>query len=259
MLEIKGRILLDDFIFGFYFSYGVIKNFMRNFFKIGFPVAALLFVFGVFSVSQTNAQGPMNTIMNKMDAHYKALDVLRSNVTMSKYNPQIKRSEVSEGNVTYLPEKGKRKMYVRLNWVKPTEEYLTVVNGQYNLYKRSINQVYTGKVSSAQNKAQVSGPLTFLSMSKKQLNDNYKAQFIGNEKVNGTTDASHIKLTPKTASNYKQVELWVDSDGMPVQATVVEKSDDATTISLYDIQKNIDVDYNIFKLQLPNGVKVIKG
>lgn len=232
---------------------------MKNFFKFSLTAAALFLVFGAFSVSETRAQGVLNTIMNKMDAHYKALDVLRSNVTMSKYNPQIKRSEISEGNVTYLPEKGKRKMYVRLDWTKPSVEYLTVVNGEYNLYKKSINQVYTGKVNNAKDKAQVNGPLTFLSMSKKQLNANYKAQFIGVEKVNGTTDASHIKLIPKTASNYKQVDLWVDANGMPIQATVLEKSDDSTTILLDDIRKNIDIDYDIFKLQLPKGVKVIKG
>lgn len=232
---------------------------MKNFFKFSLTAAALFLVFGAFSANETRAQGPINTIMNKMDAHYKALDVLKSNVTMSKYNPQIKRSEVSEGSVTYLPEKGKRKMYMRLDWTKPSQEYLTVVNGNYNLYKRSINQVYTGKVNKAKDKAQVNGPLAFLSMSKKQLNDTYKTQLIGVEKVNGTTDASHLKLTPKGASNYKQVDLWIDADGMPIQATVIEKSDDATTVLLYNIQKNIDIDYDIFTLRLPKGVKVIKG
>lgn len=232
---------------------------MKNFFKFTLTAATLFLLFGAFSVSETRAQGVLNTIMNKMDAHYNALDVLESNVTMSKYNPQIKRSEVSKGNVTYLPEKGKRKMYVRLDWTNPSVENLTVVNGEYHLYKKSINQVYTGKVSKAKDKAQVNGPLSFLSMSKKQLNANYKAQFIGVEKVGGTTDASHIKLTPKTASNYKQVDLWVDADGMPIQATVLEKSDDSTTILLYDIRKNINIDYDIFTLRLPKGVKVIKG
>ncbi len=230
---------------------------MKNFFKFSLTAAALFLVFGAFSVSETKAQ-VLNQLMNKMDAHYKALEVLKSNVTMSKYNPQIKRSEVSEGNVTFMPEKGKRKMYVRLDWTKPTEEYLTVVDGKYNLYKRSINQVYTGKVGEAKDKAQVSGPLTFLSMSKKQLNANYKVQLISaSEKVNGTTDASHLKLTPKAASEYKQVDLWVDKDGMPIQATVLEKSDDATTILLYNIQKNIDIDYDIFKLRVPKNAKII--
>ncbi len=232
---------------------------MKNFFKFSLTAAALLLVFGAFSAGETRAQGVLNTVMNKMDAHYKALDHLKSNITMSKYNPQIRRSEVSEGNVTYVTEKGKRKMSMRLDWTKPSEENLSVVDGKYYLYKKSINQVYTGKVNKAKDKAQVNGPLSFLSMSKKQLNANYKAQFIGNEKVNGTTDASHIKLIPKTASNYKQVDLWVDADGMPIQATVLEKSDDSTTILLYDIQKNINIDYDIFTLRLPKGVKVIKG
>lgn len=232
---------------------------MENFFKFSLTAAALFLVFGAFSVSETQAQGVLNTIMNKMDNHYKALDVLKSNVTMSKYNPQVRRSEVSEGNVIYVTEKGKRKMSMRLDWTKPSVEYLSVFDGKYYLYKKSINQAYTGKVNKAKDKAQVNGPLSFLSMSKKQLNANYKTQFIGVEKVNGTTDASHIKLTPKTASQYKQVDLWVDKDGMPIQATVLEKSDDATTILLYDIQKNITINYDIFKLRIPKGVNIIEG
>lgn len=245
----------------FIYCIGVIKIFMKNFFKFSLTIAALFLVFGAFSVSETQAQAQIiNQIMNKMDNHYKALDVLKSNLTMSKYNPQIKRSEVTKGNVTYLPEKGKRQMYVRLDWTSPSEEYLTVVKGEYTLYKPGIKTYYTGKVSSAKNKAQVNGPLTFLSMSKKQLKDNYTVQLISaGEKVNGTTDASHLKLTPKTKSNYQQVDLWVDANGMPIQATVLEKSGDSTTILLYDIQKNIDYDPNIFALRVPKGTTLIKG
>lgn len=243
----------------FIFYTGVIKIFMKNFLRIGFTAAALFLVFGAFSANETRAQGVLNEIMNRMDKHYDALDVLKSNVTMSKFNPQIRRSEVTQGNVIYLPEKGKREMYVRLDWTSPSEEYLTVVKGNYTLYKPGINTYYTGKVNSAKNKAQVNGPLSFLSMSKKQLNANYKVQYIGAEKVNGTTDTSHIKLIPKTASNYKQVDLWVDSDGMPVQATVLEKSDDSTTILLTGIQKNVSYDNSVFVIRVPKGAKQIKG
>ncbi len=69
---------------------------------------ALLFVFNVYAVTETNAQ-IVNKILDTMDAHYKALSSLQANVAMNKHNAQLGENDITEGTVKYLPLKGARR------------------------------------------------------------------------------------------------------------------------------------------------------
>jgi outer membrane lipoprotein-sorting protein len=64
---------------------------------------------------------------------------------------------------------------------------------------------------------------------------------------------------PKGNANFKYAEIWVDNTGMPVQTKIVEKNDDATTMRLSDLQKNVRVSGDEFQLKLDSDVKIIKS
>ncbi|HEX8637747.1 MAG TPA: outer-membrane lipoprotein carrier protein LolA, partial [Pyrinomonadaceae bacterium] len=102
------------------------------------------------------------------------------------------------------------------------------------------------------------GALAFMSMSKAQLKANYNVKYIGQENV-GAVPTWHLELTPKAAGSYKQADLWVDGNGMPIQAKVIERNNDATTVLLTNLQKNITIQSEIFALNPPKGTKIIKG
>jgi outer membrane lipoprotein-sorting protein len=51
----------------------------------------------------------------------------------------------------------------------------------------------------------------------------------------------------------------VDANGMPVQAKVVEKNNDTTTILLSDVKRNATVKASVFKIEPPKDVKIIQG
>ena len=231
---------------------------MRNFLKLGLWAIALILFFNAFAVVETKAQA-LNEILNRMENNRKSLNSLSSSITMDKYNEQIDHHEVQIGTVNYVSGKNEKDMYVRLNWDKPVIEQIAVVKDKYKLYRPDLKQVIIGKVDKATGGAKANGALAFLSMSRAQLKANYAVKYIGEEKIEGGVGTIHIQLTPKTAMNYKSADLWVDSDGMPRQARIVEKNDDTTTILLYDIRKNAKFDGSIFDIKYPKDTKEIKG
>lgn len=231
---------------------------MSKLLRAGFSVLTLALLFSVFTVIETNAQGIKNEILKRMDEHNKLLKSVQANVKMDKFNSQLDEHDISEGTVKYLPGSEKN-MYVRINWTKPVEEQLAVVNGEYVLYRPRLKQAIVGKVDKAQGNAKTNGALAFMSMSKAQLNANYEVIYIGEEKVGSAVSTWHLKLTPKTASQYKQADIWIDGNGMPIQATVTEKNNDSTTILLSGIEKNKSIPSNVFAISPPKGTKIING
>ena len=231
---------------------------MKSFLRLSFAAIAVTLFFNAFAVSDAKAQFAQQEILNRMNKHNQALQSLRSNVTMVKYNSQLKETDVTEGTTTYLPSKG-RDAYVRIDWTKPAEEMLVVRNGQYLLYRKRLNQAIIGKVKDAQGSGKANNALAFMNMSKAQLKANYSIKYLGEETVSNGVKTARLELTPKQTTSYKLAEIWVDADGMPVQAKVVESNNDTTTVMLSNIQKNITINASIFDPKLPKDVKKVAG
>ncbi|MFN3329928.1 MAG: LolA family protein [Pyrinomonadaceae bacterium] len=178
---------------------------------------------------------------------------------MEKYNSQLDEVDVTEGVVKYLPKTPKRAMYVRLDWTKPVVEHISVIGNTYTLYRPRLNQVYVGKTDEAKNNAKVGNALAFMSMSKEELRANYTVNYLGKERLKDGVETWHLELIPKKASSYKAAYLWVDVDGMPRQAKVVETNGDTTTVLLYNIQKNVTLKGSDFEIRYPKDAKLIRG
>ena len=63
----------------------------------------------------------------------------------------------------------------------------------------------------------------------------------------------------KGNASFKYAEIWVDSSGMPVQTKIVEKNDDATTMRLSNLEKNVKISADEFSVKLDPNVKIVKG
>jgi outer membrane lipoprotein-sorting protein len=213
---------------------------MNKFLRLGLPALALMFVFNILAVTETKAQ--LNDILKTMDAHNKALTSLKANVTMEKFNAQLDETDTFTGSTMYLPKNAKREMYARIDWEKPR-----------------LNQVIEGTTEKSKNNAAAGGALAFMSMSKNELKANYNVRYLGQESVSGSVSTWHLELTPKTKTTYKIAELWVDGNGMPVQAKVIENNNDSTTVFLSKLQKNVDIPGIVFSINVPKSAKVIKG
>jgi outer membrane lipoprotein-sorting protein len=230
------------------------KNTIR-YSSIFFALAMVLFAAGS---REAAAQGPLTTILERMDSHNKALQSVQASVAMAKFNPQLNVTDNYTGRTSVLTQaKGKR--YMRLDWDRPTVEQISVIGDEYQLYKPSINQVYQGRVDKSKNSAAAGNALAFMSMSRGQMKANYSIVYLGLETVGGHGDTWHLQLTPKVATSYKSAELWVDANGMPVQGKILEQNNDTTTVTLGNIQKNIPINTKIFVLNVPKGAKKIQA
>ena len=223
-----------------------------------FGVAAFAFfvLFGAFSVAETKGQ-ILNVILKRMDDHNKSLTSLRAEVTMVKSNSQLGESDTLVGTAIYRPRVGKDAL-VRIDWRKP-EESMAVVDRKYIIYTPRKGQAITGIVDKAQGSAKAGGALAFMSMSKGQLKQNYDVVYLGEGTLSDGTKTVHLRLTPKTRQNYKDAEIWVDANGMPVQSKVTEHNNDTTTVLLSKLEKNKTIAGDQFKIVLPKGTKIVKS
>jgi outer membrane lipoprotein-sorting protein len=233
---------------------------MKTFLRFSFLAIALVFVFNSFAVTEAKAQNnTLNQILKRMEEHRKSLSTLKADITMVKYNPQLDDSDETQGNIIYLPGKSEKEMYIRLSWVKPVQEELSVIKGEYMLFRPRLGQAIIGKVNSAKGNAKAGGALAFMSMSKDQLKANYTVKYLGEEQVKSGVKTWHLELTPKAANTYKGAELWVDGNGMPVQAKIIEKNNDTTTVLLNNLRKNEVINAGSIAISLPKGTKKIPG
>ncbi len=216
---------------------------------------ALVFVFSTFAATNTNAQ--INEILKRMDEHYKALKSLQANVSREQVNSQLGENDKSTGNMSLLPGKG-RAFSMRLDWTSPKNEIISVVNGQYVVYTPGNNQAYTGNSESKTLSDKGGNALKVMSMSKEEIKANYDVQYLGEESL-GNVPTWHLKLKPKTASNYKFVDLWVDGNGMPIRGKITQLNDDTDQITLTNLKKNVSIKAAIFKVNLKKGTNVVKS
>ena len=227
---------------------------MKNISGVIFSAITIILFFG--AVSETRAQGALRDVYSRMDKAYKGLASMKAKVKMEKKDAQLGEIDTYEGKVIYVPKKGKD-ANIKVEWEKPSRESLVVKDGKYLLYKHSTNQALTGSVSDAKGSSKTDSSLAFLNMNTKQLKANYDVQLAAEEKVASGEGAWHLLLKPKGKSRYKLAELWVNTDGYPVQTRLIENNNDSTTVLLSSLEPNSKVDMAEFKLSLPKDVAFV--
>ncbi len=231
---------------------------MSNFLRTGFIATSLVFVLSIFAATETKAQ-IVNEVLKRMDVHYKTLKSLQSDVTRELYNSQLKDTETMSGSLSLIPGKGQNAAF-KLEWIKPRNEIISVVKGQYVAFTPGTGQAYTGNSSSKKlNKKGGGNVLKVLGMDKAEIKANYNAEYLGQESISGAVQTWHLRLTPKVKSDYKFADIWVDGNGMPLQAKITLLNNDTDTILLTKLKKNDISDFSIFKISIPPGTKIIKG
>ena len=232
---------------------------MKRKFSLGLVAGLLLGSVFLPSISVANTQaGLVSSIFNRMQRNQQNLKTLSADISMEKYNAQLRDSDKYYGTIKYIPLAG-RSAFVRLEWTKPQHEILAIANGAYVLYRPRLNQALLGTTNSVKS-GKDNDVLAMLNMSAAQLRARFgDLEDVHDETLWGGVSATHFKAIPKGTASYKYMEVWVDGSGMPVQTKMVEKNDDSTTVRLSNIAKNQSIDKSTFELKLDSSVKKIKG
>jgi outer membrane lipoprotein-sorting protein len=235
---------------------------MKKFVPLCLSVALLASAVVFLPTAPVNAQtaGLVSSMLSRLDKNRRSLKSMRANITMTKYNSQLRDSDSFSGLVLYIPgASGNSSAFVRLEWTRPKHEILAVANGNYTLYQPRLNQAYVGKTGRIKSERD-SDVLALMNMSAAQLRTKFgEFQDVREEVLWGGVWTQHFKAIPTGSAGYKYIEVWVDKEGMPVQTKMVEKNDDATTVRLTNVERNPSLPMDQFKLNLGSGVKIIKG
>lgn len=224
-------------------------------------VLVALVVVAAAALPRANAQaGLVSSIFKRLDSNKQSLKSLRANLTMTKYNAQLRDEERFQGLIFYVPgPSGNRSALMKVEWTSPQHETLLVANGAYTLYRPRLNMAIEGKTNSMRSQKD-SDVLALLSMSATQLRTKFgEPEDVREETLWGNVWTQHLKVTPKGPAGYQYIEVWVDKEGMPVQTKMVEKNDDSTTMRLTNVEKNQTIPMDQFKLDLASTVKRVKG
>lgn len=222
-------------------------------------LAVLTAAIFVGTPGKTNGQsaGLVSSVLNRMERNRQSLRSLKANLSMQKYNAQLRDKDDYSGVLLYMPASG-RDAQVRIEWQRPQHEILAVSNGQYTLFRPRLAMAYKGSSKSSRNKA--GGVLDMMYMTRQQLESRFQpVQDVREETLWGGISTIHLTLVPKGNSTFKYAEIWVDSAGMPVQTKIVEKNDDATTMRLTGLERNLKLSGDEFRINLDSNVKIVKG
>jgi outer membrane lipoprotein-sorting protein len=233
---------------------------MKKLFSLSLVVGIFVATMSIAPASGTSGQtaGMVSSILNRMQRFQRSLKTLRADITMEKYNSQLREKEMWSGIVLYIPA-ATGSASVRLEWNRPQHEILTSENGNYTLYRPRLGIAYVGPTGAIKNQND-SSVLALMNMSATQLRTKFgEFQDTREETLWGGVATWHFKVFPKVAASYKYIEVWVDNEGMPVQTKMVEKNDDATTVRLTNVARNQTIPMDQFKQNLDASVKRVKG
>lgn len=219
-------------------------------------IFAVMFVV-LFFASQATAQ--INAILKKVDDHRKALTTLRADIKMAKFDPVLEETTVNDGKLMFVTKTAKQDYMLRIDWQSPRNEILAIVKGKYVAFNPNTKQAFTGTANSKEAVKKGGNALSFMNMSKTELQDNYNAVYLGEEKLSGDVPTWHLKFTPKAKSDYKAAEIWVDGNGMILQARLTPNSGDESLYRLTNLEKNISLSTTQFVVNLPKDVKIINS
>lgn len=234
---------------------------MKRLVPLSLLLAVLAGVSIISSPKAANGQsaGLVSSVLSRMERNRQSLRSLKASISMEKYNAQLRDKDSYSGWVLYVPGSG-RDASVRIEWQRPRHEILAVAKGQYTLFRPSLGQAIVGKSGSVKGKAGAGGVLDMMYMSKQQLEAKFQpVQDVREETLWGGVSTIHLTLVPKGNASFKYAEIWVDSSGMPVQTKIVEKNDDATTMRLSGMERNLKISSDEFIVKLDSSVKIVKG
>jgi len=224
-----------------------------------FIVLAVAILVSFPNPAKGQSAGLVSSVLNRMERNRQSLKSLKASVSMEKYNAQLRDKEDYAGWVLYLPSAG-RDASVRIEWQRPQHEILAVSNGQYTLFRPRLKQAIVGRSGSVKGRGGAGGIMEMMYMTKQQLEAKFQpVQDVREETLWGGVSTIHLTLVPKGNASYKYAEIWVDSAGMPVQTKIVEKNDDATTMRLSSLERNLKISGDEFKVTLDSSVKIVKG
>lgn len=202
------------------------------------------------------AKGDMlGTVLANIETSSRKLSALQATISHQRTNQQLNIKDVKQvGTLIYKFGKDRK---IRIDYSQPQPKILAVTGDKGILFERDLNQAFVSTVSKFAAKNNSFALLSVIN-SVAQLKAAFNPTFVATENFNGQA-ASKLTLTPKTASNYSRIDVWIDNrNWLPVRQIFYEKNGDYVEVTLTNLQMNPSLSDRQFEVDLKNA-KIIRG
>lgn len=222
--------------------------------RIGFVVVAT--VITLTGPQAALSRDRVSDIFRKLEVRYRKVRSIRAELTVQRYNGQLKETDTILGVLTYASPSG-RGFSLRVDLKRP-DEFLTVNDGNYMIYRPRLNRAYVGNLRNGRPLGGFTSFFDIANLSKAELLANFTTEFQGRQALPGGVRADLVMVTPKATSVIRSVEIWVDKKGLIRRARMFERSGDITTFTLTKIKKNPKLPERAFVVPLPKSAVILR-
>ena len=194
-------------------------------------------------------------ILERMRSAQQDLETLEARLEQVKSYPQLGIEDPVERGFLYF-QPGKLRLEIR----EPEARILVVKDGSYLLYQPRIRQAISGKLESGTTKGLFPGLLTGSAESFRELETSYSSSDRGEENL-GDRGVHHLSFQARAdgAVVCQEIDLFVDSTLLlPVIQRCREANGNEITLTLFDIERNVPLEKDLFEIEIPEGVEIIE-
>lgn len=186
-------------------------------------------------------------ILAKASDAYEAVKTVRSEFVQRIEIRALEREKEGRGTVFQ-----KKPNYFLMKFEEPAGDVLVADGEFFWMYYPSAqpDQVIKTAISSTSEGATLGGQFLV------EPKERYVATYVGIESVDGRP-AHLLSLVPKFEAPYTLVRVWVDADDYLVRKfEIYEENETVRTITLKNVQADIDLPDDMFRFSPPAGVEV---
>jgi outer membrane lipoprotein-sorting protein len=218
--------------------------------KALWAVAAAVLCTGVSARAAT-----LNEVLSTMDKGARTFTGVTAQVKRTSFTAVIDDKSDETGTFA-LKRKGSNVM-MRIDFTAPHNRTVSFQGRKASIYYPKINTVQEYDLGKQRELVDQFLLLGF-GTSGKQLSQNYKLKYTGDETVSGR-GTHRLELTPKSrnvAEQVKRIELWIDpGTGQPMQQKFHQSGGDYTLIQYSNLELKPGLPDTAVALQLPANVK----
>jgi outer membrane lipoprotein carrier protein len=186
----------------------------------------------------------VKSLVDRMQSFYEKTGDFRSSFRQDYKYKTFRRTQTSEGVVTY-----KKPGLMRWEYQKPTARTFVLAGNKVYAYDPAAQSLTVGSVDTSQ----LSASVTFL-FGQGKLADEFAITKGTCKDCKGTL----LVLDPlKAEPRFRQVRLEVDpATAQVLKSTVVDPDGSENTISFLNLKTNVGIDADSFKMDVPDDTRV---
>lgn len=214
---------------------------------------SILLAFQVAGAAQ--ATYTVNEVLSGMDEASREFHDMSASVERASYTAFLDNSRSEFGRMYFV--RGDRSR-IRISLDRPARKEFLIDDGLVRSYNPGTNRV--DEIPLGEHEDKVEFMVIGFGTSRAEIEEFYEVSFAGHE-VGGRT-LPMLDLEPRDPDvrrHFSSIRLWMDPETWtPVRTRAMQPGGDHLTVHFSDVEINEGVDGDVFSLDLPDDVQIVR-